>query len=73
MKLARKELADLISSLREDKVTVDQVRKNEAAWGLSEARGSDLNKRVVRYDKDIALKALKKRGIIPGSRTAPAS
>lgn len=64
MKLTRKELAELITKKRGDKISVDQVRNNEKIWGLKGARGKDLNKRVVRYDEVKAVKALKKRGII---------
>jgi hypothetical protein len=64
MKLTRKELASLISELRDDKVTTDQIRKNEKSWGLTESRGRDINSRVIRYDKAKALRGLKKAGII---------
>ena len=63
-KLTRKELAEFITNERGDKVSVSQVMLNEKAWGLKESRGKDLNKRVIRYDKDKAIKALKKNGII---------
>lgn len=57
-KMTRKELAEFISSIRGETITFVQVRNNEKAWGLKEARGKDLNKRTVRYDKAKAVKAL---------------
>ena len=51
MKLTRKELADLLSRLQGDEISVNQVRKNEALWGLDGARLPDLNQRTIRYDK----------------------
>lgn len=73
-KLTRAELADLITELRGDSVSIKQVRDNEARWGLKAARGIDLNKRVVRYDRVLALEALRSRGIIPtGNRLFPAT
>ncbi len=67
-KLTRKELANLMGDLRGDSISVAQVRKNEERWGLKKARGRDLNARVIRYDKTLALEALSRRGHIP--RTA---
>jgi RNA binding exosome subunit len=63
-KLTRKELADFISAIRGEPVSFVQVRDNEKAWGLTEARGRDLNKRWIRYDKQKAVKALLKAGVI---------
>ena len=65
MKMTRKELAEFITKQRQDNVSVSQVRDNEKSWGLTEARGIDLNKRVVRYDFDKAVASLRKRKIIP--------
>ena len=63
-KMTRKELAEFISASRGEKVTSTQVRNNESLWGLKDARGKDLNKRVIRYDKAKAVKALLKFGVI---------
>lgn len=63
-KMTRKELADFISAARGERVTFRQVMNNEKLWGLKEARGKDLNKRVVRYDKAKAVRALLKFGVI---------
>lgn len=71
-KLTRKELAEIISKIRDDVVTVTQVRKNEAKWGLKAARGKDLNKRVVRYDRAKALLALIIAGVLPAGSGASA-
>lgn len=65
MKLTRKQLAAEISKRRDDVVTVRQVRYNEKAWGLRPARGKDISKKSVCYDRELALAALCKRGIIP--------
>ncbi len=54
--LNRKDLAQILD------VSVDQVRKNEKAWGLDAAR-YDLNLRVVRYDKERAELIIKERGL----------
>jgi len=69
-KLTCSELADVISRERGDTVTVSQVRRNEKKWGLELSRGKDLNKRVVRYDKDEALKALRSAGVIAGANSS---
>lgn len=64
-KLTRYELAALITELRGDVVTYDQVRKSEDRWGLAAARGKDLSPRVVRYDEQLALSALRACGVVP--------
>lgn len=43
--------------------SVAQVRKNEARWGLKEAR-RDLNSRCIRYVAPLALKNLQARGLL---------
>ena len=63
-KLTRKELAQFISEERGDSITSAQVKNNEARWGLKKARGVDINRRVLRYDRDMAVKALKAAGVI---------
>ena len=45
-------------------VSTDVVRHNEGRWGLTAAR-RDLNKRVIRYRQDIAIRALVARGLMP--------
>jgi hypothetical protein len=65
MKITRKELSAIITEARDDEVTVRMILHNEERWGLRDARGVDLNKRVVRYDKAKALAALRKAGVIP--------
>jgi hypothetical protein len=64
-KLSRKELAALVSELRGEEVSVKMILRNEARWGLREARGTDLNRRVVRYDRTLSLLALRKNKVIP--------
>jgi len=64
MKLTRKELADQISRMRGDKVSSEQVRKNESRWNLKEARGRDINRRLVRYDQEKALAGLRQAGVV---------
>lgn len=63
--LTRSELADLITTLRGDTVTTRQVGYNEAKWGLKAARGRDISRSCVRYNREIALAALRVAGVIP--------
>lgn len=55
--LSRKDIARLLD------VSVDQVRKNERAWGLLPARRA-LNLRFLRYQRQTVIAALQERGII---------
>ena len=52
----RKDLAQMLEC------TSEQVRKNEAAWGIKGFR-SDLSRRSVRYKAEV-LEHLKKKGIL---------
>ena len=45
-------------------VSCDVVRYYERRWGLDAAR-VDLNKRVIRYRQDVAVRALVARGLLP--------
>lgn len=63
-KITRQELSAIITELRGDQVTVRQIIYNETRWGLKPARGKDLNRRVIRYDKELALSALRSFGLI---------
>jgi hypothetical protein len=50
MNMTRKEVADYISKLINQRVSVYQVASNEERWGLLAARIS-LNSRVIYYDR----------------------
>lgn len=54
---SRKDVAALLD------ITPDQVRKNEARWGLDSAR-RDLNRRCVRYASRLARSILQGLGFI---------
>lgn len=53
----RKEIAAMLG------VSVKQVGNNERKWGLDAAR-HDLNRRCIRYDRDITLRALIEKGLL---------
>lgn len=58
--ITRKEIAAMLD------VTVDVVRKNEAEWGLIEAR-LDFNKRMIRYQSLMVRRILMSKGWIRSS------
>lgn len=66
-KISRKEVAVLFQEMTGIEVTVGQVRKNEVRWGIKDAR-RDLNVRVVRYQRELVVNALKRH---PSYRTRP--
>lgn len=62
--ISRKQLSALMTKRLGEDITVDQIRKNEIAWGLVYPIRRHRNARVVRYDEAKSIEVLKKKGIL---------
>jgi hypothetical protein len=61
--ITRQDVANLLG----DSISVDMVRKNEKSLGIDRAR-KDINKRLIRYRRDLVVQILTARGLLSTSR-----